>query len=195
MGLIWGSPLNATDKTSTKGEKKRVSWGGASLRQFSDGGTIYGPDKDTELKPPHRKITEQERKLSKQNFDITYVFLYLLSSWSQSRGQSRSRMISQWIYKFNKARYEKQLSLHRLPEDIHDATTGDLIQKCKLLIEQLENKEGKITVSGDSSTGKMIVYYEETSLVDEDDKAVKQVSILDVKSLQKYLEIQNNLIF
>ena len=193
MGLIWGSPLDTTDKKSTKGEKKRVSWGGASLRQFSDGGTIYGPDKDTELKPPHRKLTEQERKLSKQNFDIIYVFLYLLNSWSQSRGQSR--MISRWIYKFNKARYEKQLSLHRLPEDIHDATTGDLIQKCKLLIEQLENKEGKITVVGDSSTGKMIVYYEETSQLDEDGEAVKQVSILDVKSLQKYLEIQNNLIF
>jgi hypothetical protein len=187
MGLIWSTPA---EEDIVK--KKKVSWGGASLRQFSDGGTIYGPDTDKKLKPPREKLTEQEQKLSKQNFDIMYVFLHLLNNWGQNPATQK---ISQWMYKLNADRKQKQLSVDRLPEDILLVSTGDLLTQCKLLIEKLENKEGTIMVSGDGSTGKMIVYYEATSVTDKDGESVKQVSIEDVKSLQKSLKSLNKITF
>jgi hypothetical protein len=196
MGLIWGSPLSAEEKEKiilVEKKKKKVNWKKtASLRQFSDGGTIYGPDQDTELKPPRRKSTKQEQKQSKQNFDIMYVFLHVLNRWNHNPDE---KMISQWIYTFNNDRTKKQLSMNRPSKDILRASKGDLLQKCKLLIEQLEMKEAKITVCGDMSTGEIPVYYKETSEMNKEGEDVKQVSILDVKSLEKCLEIQSKIIF
>ena len=149
MGLTWTT------------SKKKVSFGeNVKLRQFSDGGTIYGPDKDIKLKPPWIKSTPEEQQQSKQKFDILYASLHLLVKWT---GNPDSSMIDQWMEEIDNKRIAVQVGKGREENEILHATKKHIIDECQELIKQLEEKEDNITVKGDKTTGTLIIQYKRTS--------------------------------
>ena len=161
MGLIW-TTLNEEEREKIPlVKKKNVSFGASvKLRQFSDGGTIYGPDKDIKLKPPRIKSTPEEQRQSRQKFDILYASLHLLVKWT---GNPDNSMIDQWMKEIDHERTTVQVRKGRAPNEILHATKEHIIHECQELIKQLEEKEDNITVKGDKSTGTLIIQYKRTS--------------------------------
>lgn len=178
MGLTWTTPEEKEKIIIVK--KKEVSFGeNVQLRQFSDGGTIYGPDKDIKLKPPRIKSTPEEQRQSRQKFDILYASLHLLVKWT---GNHSCFMIDQWMKEIDDKRITVQVGKGRAPNEILHATKEHIIHECQELIKQLEEEEDNITVKGDQSTGTLIIQYKRTI---EDDREL--VSLYWVRSLLKCL--------
>ena len=173
MGLTWTT------------SKKKVSFGeNVKLRQFSDGGTIYGPDKDIKLKPPWIKSTPEEQQQSKQKFDILYASLHLLVKWT---GNHKCFMIDQWMKEIDHERTTVQVRKGRAPNEILHATKEHIIHECQELIKQLEKKEKKITVKGDQTTGTLIIQYNRTVERTVEGDRRELVSLFWVRSLLECL--------